>query len=107
MKTVAVDSAAMWVEDRKELLSNMSEKQVIGDDPLLNAVYYNMYLVCKEKNKEVGENLTNEGVMYSDFESALSYYLKYGIMKEETPEILEFKDIIDFLYLGRKIKEDI
>lgn len=43
--------------------------------------------------------------MYIDFESALSYYKQYGIVDEEdSEEIKEFNDIMDFLYLGRRTK---
>ena len=44
--------------------------------------------------------------MKSYFESALPYYKQYGIIDEDSEEIKEFNDIMDFLYLGRRTKLD-
>ena len=38
------------------------------------------------------------------FESALPIYKENGVLEEDEPEIQEFNDIMEFLYLGRKEK---
>ena len=38
------------------------------------------------------------------FESALTVYKENGVLEEDEPEIQEFNDIMEFLYLGRKEK---
>lgn len=61
-----------------------------------------MYILCKRKISEVGELVNSNGVLYSDFESALPYYEKNGILTGTDPETTEFNDIMNFLYMGRK-----
>ena len=63
-----------------------------------------MYILCKRKISEVGELVNSNGVLYSDFESALPYYEKNGILTGTDPETTEFNDIMNFLYMGRKEK---
>lgn len=62
----------------------------------------NMYEICTNKVSSVGSILQTNGPLYSDFESALPYYKKLGILKGTDTETKEFNDIMDFLYLGRK-----
>ena len=62
-----------------------------------------MYILCKRKISEVGELVNSNGVLYSDFESALPYYEKNGILTGTDPETTEFNDM-NFLYMGRKEK---
>ena len=56
-----------------------------------------MYILCKRKISEVGELVNSNGVLYSDFESALPYYEKNGILTGTDPETTEFNDIMNFL----------
>lgn len=56
----------------------------------------NMYILCKRKISEVGELVNSNGVLYSDFESALPYYEKNGILTGTDPETTEFNDIMNF-----------
>ena len=64
----------------------------------------NMYILCKSKISEVGELINSNGALYLDFESALPYYEKNGILAGNDPETTEFNDIMNFLYMGRKEK---
>ena len=64
----------------------------------------NMYILCKSKISEVGELINSNGVLYSDFESALPYYEKNGILTGNDLETTEFNDIMNFWYMGRKGK---
>ena len=63
-----------------------------------------MYILCKRKISEVGELVNSNGVLYSDFESALPYYEKNGILTGNDLETTEFNDIMNFWYMGRKGK---
>ena len=63
-----------------------------------------MYILCKRKISEVGELVNSNGVLYSDFESALPYYKLRGILTGDDLETTEFNDIMNFLYMGRKEK---
>ena len=52
-----------------------------------------MYILCKRKISEVGELVNSNGVLYSDFESALPYYEKNGILTGTDPETTEKKKL--------------
>lgn len=57
-----------------------------------------------DKIKKIGNEIDSKGHLYIDFESALPYYKQYRIINEDSEEIKEFNDIMDFLYFGRKTK---
>lgn len=71
-----------------------------------NSSYKNMYELCNDKIMKIGNEIDSKGHLYIDFESALPYYKQYGIIDEDSEEIKEFNDIMDFLYLGRKANVD-
>ena len=64
------------------------------------------YELCIDKIMKIGNEIDSKGHLYIDFESALPYYKQYGIIDEDSEEIKEFNDIMDFLYLGRRTKLD-
>ena len=72
----------------------------------LSLPYKNMYELCIDKIMKIGNEIDSKGRLYIDFESALPYYKQYGIINEDSEEIKEFNDIMNFLYLGRRIKLD-
>ena len=118
VKAYSIEKANSWVEQEKNRLvklNSMSEtfkndivKQLgLESEEILQNLFYNrnMYVLCKEKISLIGEQIKYKGgTLYSDFESALQYYKKYGILSEDSLEIKEFNDIMNFLYLGRKEK---
>lgn len=78
--------AIIWVEERKKVLTNMlamsdrafkeiSDKQGIDVAKMLWHSAPNMYQLCNDKILQVGNIIEENGVMYSDFESALPFYL--------------------------------
>ena len=108
MKAISVDEATKWVEEHKEILINISAMSVKAFDEktkypgpqfveFLRNSTPNMYELSKQ-------DINTNGVMYSDFETALPYYKEKGILIGDEPEIKEFNDIMNFLYLGRKEK---
>lgn len=116
LKAVSVDKATEWVESKKDSLiqiETMPEK-VFNEIAQSKGVAFaelvrdsspaNMYLSCKMKILQVGSTINSKGVLYSDFETALPYYKEKGILIGDEPEIEEFNDIMNFLYLGRKEK---
>ncbi len=114
MKAFSVDEANEWVENRKERLSQMKtisekafqsmvEQYGKGFAETMECVGpQNMYVLCKQKISELSYSINTRGALYTDFESALPYYKKHGILKGDDAEIKEFNDIMEFLYLGRK-----
>lgn len=116
VKTFNVDEATAWVEGKKQDLikldtvtenafNEISENKGIEIAKFIkNISPDNMYILCKSKISEVGELINSNGALYLDFESALPYYEKNGILTGNDPETTEFNDIMNFLYMGRKEK---
>lgn len=116
VKTFNVDEATAWVEGKKQDLikldtvtenafNEISENKGIEIAKFIkNISPDNMYILCKSKISEVGELINSNGALYLDFESALPYYEKNGILTGNDPETTEFNDIMNFFYMGRKEK---
>ncbi|HEL0567308.1 TPA: hypothetical protein TUT10_001868 [Streptococcus equi subsp. zooepidemicus] len=113
------EEAIRWTEKEKNNLINLdvmsnkvfneiAENKGIEFAELIkfNSPYKNMYELCIDKIMKIGNEIDSKGRLYIDFESALPYYKQYGIIDEDSEEIKEFNDIMDFLYLGRKANVD-
>lgn len=118
IKAFNAETATNWIEDNKETLLLMrsspevfSSKIELQNQDLINVLNYimpiNMYQVCKDKVSIMERVVLNDGLMYSSFESALPYYKMVGIIQDDTQEIQEFNDVMDFLYMGRKAREEL
>ena len=119
LKAFNREEAIRWTEKEKNNLINLdvmsnkvfneiAENKGIEFAELIkfNSPYKNMYELCIDKIMKIGNEIDSKGHLYIDFESALPYYKQYGIIDEDSEEIKEFNDIIDFLYLGRRTKLD-
>lgn len=111
VKSFDVEEAIKWIEEEKDNLLNldvMSDKAFdeIVEIIRLSSPFKNMYELCMDKIKKIGNEIDSKGHLYIDFESALPHYKQHGIIDEDSEEIKEFNDIMDFLYLGRKAKVD-
>lgn len=114
LKSQGKESALEWIEERKEELSSMmvySEEAIDGieksyghntAEKIKRNAPKNMYTMCKSKIEKVSNTLENKGVAYKNFEQAKPHYLKIGKVSGNTPEIEEFNDIMEFVYIGRK-----
>ncbi len=116
LKACNAETVTKWIEANKESLLQMNtysenfNSKITQQDPNLAEVLKymapsNMYQLCKDKIAQVGETIRSKGLVYSDFESALPYYRQIGRVQGTTPEVQEFNDIMDFLYMGRKERE--
>lgn len=120
LKAFDAEGAYAWIEERKCELRQKStiakemrdcvmqeyEKEE-GEEVLAILEMLgpqNMYDLCKGKVETVGNAIEQRGPSYLDFESALPVYKENGILEGNEPEIQEFNDIMEFLYLGRKEK---
>ena len=119
VKAFDKEEAIRWIEVEKNNLINLdvmsdkvfneiAENKGIEFAELIrfNSPYKNMYELCIDKIMKIGNEIDSKGRLYIDFESALPYYKQYGIINEDSEEIKEFNDIMDFLYLGRRTKLD-
>ena len=116
LKAFNVEKAISWVEMNREELSKMpiyscndinkvAEQDLNLAIRLMVEVQPNMYQLCIDKIEKVGATIRNNGLTYSDFESALPYYKKFGIVQGDTKNIKEFNDVMEFLYMGRQKRE--
>lgn len=122
LKAFDADGANAWIAERecelrqkstmaKEFKDDIMQKyedeeegeQVIALLEMMGP--QNMYEVCKRKVEMVGNAIEQRGSLYLDFESALPVYKANGVLEGTEPEIQEFNDIMEFLYLGRKEKD--
>ena len=74
--------------------------------------YDNIYDLLYNKIKDERTSINESGKMYKDFEEAISHYKEYkeSIFYEinnNSEEINSFHSLMDFVYLGRKSKEEI
>lgn len=116
VKACDAETAIKWVEENKKSLLQMNaysenfiDEIAQQDSDLAEILKYmtplNMYQLCIDKITQVGATIRRNGLTYSDFESALPYYRQVGRVQGTAPEIQEFNDIMDFLYMGRKERE--
>ncbi|MDI2113710.1 hypothetical protein [Commensalibacter nepenthis] len=59
-----------------------------------------------EKIEKISGIIEKEGQRYTNFEDAKQLYLKESNKLDTTLEEKDFKDIMDFIYLGRRIEEN-
>lgn len=116
LKACDAETATKWIEDNKDSLLQMNtysedfqSKITLQNPDLAEELKYmapsNMYQLCKDKIEQVGTVIHSNGLIYSDFESALPYYRQIGRVQGTTSEVQEFNDIMDFLYMGRRERE--
>jgi len=99
LKAFDKETATEWVESRQ---AELSELKIEHATPIGIVLKENMYNLCAEKINLVGQSISEKGVLYSDFESALPYYKEHGFLEGNDEETIMFNDIMEFLYLGRK-----
>lgn len=122
LKAFDADGANAWIEERKCELQRKSTMVKALKDSIIQEFEdeaeegegviailemmnpQNMYILCKRKVETVGNAIEQRGPLYLDFESALPVYKENGVLEGGEPEIQEFNDIMEFLYLGRKEK---
>lgn len=114
MKALSVEDATKWVEEKRDILIQMGTMTEKAYNELTKNVEpdvamaiqatapKSMYHLCKEKIDLVGKDIRAKGLLYSNFENALPYYKQNGILDGDEQEIIDFNDIMSFLYLGRK-----
>lgn len=118
LKALNEDAAISWIEDRKDILekthsvtakAHEANIKKCGEE-FANLLYYdapNMYNLCIERVKLVAKEINKKGQLYNDFESAIIFYKENGIVSGSSSDVEEFNSIMDFLYLGRKSKEEL
>ena len=115
IKTFDKQAGLQWLEEKKDELQELSccskemqteIKAKIGDD-FLDFINMNMYDSCYMKITTVGNDIEKKGKAYVNFEESIEYYKYGGIVDGESLEIIEFNSIMEFLYLGRRSKNEL
>lgn len=119
LKALNKDAAISWIETHKDVLEKtpaMTENayqnacQKVGVEFanfLCSNAPQNMYVHCLNSVNLVANQIDKNGLLYNDFESAIIYYQKNGIVEGISTEVKEFNSIMEFLYLGRKAQKDL
>jgi hypothetical protein len=117
LKAYDETKAIEWLENRKDELSDMASvtpvaaldyKANLGEE-LANIIIGqapDMYDLCINRVKTVAKTIKEKGRLYDDFESAIDLYKDKGVIEGKTAEIAEFNDLMEFVYLGRKAREN-
>ena len=118
IKALGKENALLWVENNKEHLMNLKYKvdekyendliEILGlamAKIVLQQSPNNMYEICSEKIDKVGSLIDRSGPRYKDFETAKFFYENHGKVNGNTNEIIEFNDLMEFIYIGRRVKE--
>lgn len=118
LKAFDKDKALEWINERKEELSNTLPytSEAIADIETVHGKLQaelvvanspeNMYVCCLERLEEVSQVLDRQGLLYNNFEQAKHLYLEKGLLDDDKIEKREFNDIMEFVYLGRKVEDN-
>lgn len=118
LKAFDKETAVKWIEERKEDLEitpsvtkdaekDIIEKAGVEMANIIISTAPNMYDLCNERINLVADDINKNGKLYNDFESAIEYYRLSGKVSGDTPDVIEFNSIMEFLYLGRKAKNEL
>lgn len=113
IKAKSYDYALQWIEKNRAQLSSIPNHCVWAREEKegqhIYYIYYyvpisllgfkSMYPFCLHK-AECNKNLT-EQIMYHNFDEAVNYYRKFGIVKGDTAEVQEFNDLMKFTFMGK------
>lgn len=114
LKSFDKEKAIEWLNSKQSILENMNTvtKEAIQEisekygievaQKIINNAPKNMYVSCLERLIEVDNIISNNGILYNSFESAIELYKEKGYIEGEDEEIKEFNSIMEFVYLGRK-----
>lgn len=61
-----------------------------------------IYDTCFDKIEKLSAHFAINGIMYETFEDAILYFQSHGKIQSNSPEIVEFNDIMELLYIGRR-----
>ncbi len=114
LKAFNSEIALNWVEEKKDILEikpTMSKK--VGWEIVLKHGYdyfkvieqnspKNMYILCKERLINVSQTISNRGLLYDSFETAISLYKERGTVQGVSEDVLKFNSLMEFIYLGRR-----
>lgn len=113
LKAFSKQEALDWINSRKDELLNMSS--LSEEDKFNLVVKYgevitteminsspNMYELCLDKVNILSKELEKDGLLYHDFESAISFYKRNGKLEGSIVEIKEFNLLMEFAYMGRQ-----
>ena len=117
LKAFDKNTADAWIEEHKEgllriavgldsdnlkaLIATFGEEAAIT---LAATMQEDMYSACKKKISLIDAALDSKP-LYSNFETAKRYYEQHGIVSGTSQEVIEFNDLMEFVYIGWRINE--
>lgn len=117
VKTYGQEDAFDWLESNRtsfEALPYPDEEQInilieqIGLEKAqaipMCCDFKNVYELCEDKIRRVGNVINKRGALYTKFEQAKKYYEEYH-SEGTSDETQKLHSIIDLVYLGRKIQD--
>lgn len=98
LKSKGPDEAFNWIEINKYALENIS----LDNEKSFQMFEMTMYDSCLDKIQKLGDSILVHGTMYETFEEAICEFHKHGKIEGNTPEIDEFNNVMELIYLGRR-----
>lgn len=103
------------INNNQDLINNISSEDEknyvynqlidIAETDLINLLkslpFKNHFELLLDKISKVSDYIDDHGLMYQTFEQAIDHYKNY-VIEDSSPEVIELKNIMDFVYMGRK-----
>ena len=116
VKAKGIEEAIKWVEEEKQTLERI-KVPYSSDDMTIKIMVYGMENIIKVM-EEMQENaydfllreipsipyFSKELQPYTTFETAKAYYLSQGLVPEFSSDAIEFNELMEYIYTGRKEK---
>ena len=113
-KAKGVEFCIEWIEEHKtelekitpeftsaDYLEYIEQYGVVGAINIAKMMTKNMYDILIDKANSTGSNYVP---LYKNMEEALACYNQHGIVAGTSQEIIDFNNLMHFVYLGRKEK---
>lgn len=112
LKAIGEDEARTWLNSNKSFFEQLLFSSIEGNKYLqqryqpeeamqIKDMLQNMYNLCFYKVQTISDILEKQGRLYRTFEEALPIFIEEKEKVPKTTEIIEFLDIMDFIYLQR------
>lgn len=118
LKACGEEKAREWLLERRDSLSGMKTisdvvveniRRMYGPEVAQSAIdgATDLFSHCMDRISGVALTLNEKGRLYEDFESAVELFHEKGKIADDSPEIIKFNSLMEFVYLGRKPKENL
>lgn len=114
LKYLGKKDTLKWLEKEKYILQKqeypddsfkeeLRKKGPLTAELVISMLPKNAYELCLEKIGPVSAQIEDNGLLYKEFEEAKAFYLNNKKQHPMTSELISLHDLMDFVYIGRKV----